>query len=710
MAFDIGKVSVDRSASPAVDGSGKGSGFMRFIGRVVSALKSIGHKELEPIRPLQTRQVAVATGPLQAPIKQLREAVLAQDRQQLGAKVQAAEQEVKQLEQELSKEIHGLKQLSLNQEIKGFDPGTLKPTETKEADSASEAKYELAHENLDVQLTKMKHSVVMMQVEKGMPLRHVETQVKGGLDTIKLEHQLSGPGDGVFLRPQTLKKPSDPATLLKEPSLQDVKDGLDHMVSKEALKDLAKQVGVRLEKMNGLGRKSPEFKALSKEVGQLADDLGRVLGKLYAAESQATQNAFAIGNGADFKQEVWELLKDVYPKMPDRVGGGDLMATPDKDFLNRVYNTAACQLPNHLSTGDKPTLTFDGSTYEQVKVLGKGGGGIAFLYENKQGDMVVVKSKGFGADYEENIDEASLQEITAELRAHLGLMGESGEGHPNILQILGVARTPFGQPVAILKLAKHGDIDHVIGKREEKGALDQAVAKGLVSPQARTLVNLLILQDAIKGMAYLQEQKGMRQGDFKPGNLFVQGDGTVMVADFGLTKTGLSVPQTEFTGTLDYLPPENFLNHENKSGNITGKADTWAIGIMAHQLFNKAHPFDISKIPGREVADTKMGNLLKPYGTSAQGEREFVTTLSENYEKSASVQGVTALDRLLNALLHPDPEKRPLLSDVLQSAVFDDLGRGANDRTPAVRALLAALSAQPMDEALVKSKAEALGL
>ena len=74
------------------------------------------------------------------------------------------------------------------------------------------------------------------------------------------------------------------------------------------------------------------------------------------------------------------------------------------------------------------------------------------------------------------------------------------------------------------------------------------------------------------------------------------------------------------------------------------------------------------------------------------------------------MQGVTALDRLLNAMLHPDPEKRPLLSDVLQSAVFDDLGRGATDRTPAVRELLAALSAKPMDDTLVKQKADALGL
>lgn len=683
---------------------------MRFIGRVVSALKSIGHKELEPVRPLQTRQVEIARGPLQAPIKQLREAVMAQDRQKLGAEIEAAEKGLKQLEQELGQEIHGLKQLSLNQEIKGFDPSSLKPTATKEVDSVAPAKHEVALEKLDLEMTKLNHSLLMWQVEQGTTLRQVEPQVKDGLASAKLEFQLSAPGDGVFLRPQTLKEPTEPATLLKEPSLEDVKGGLDRLVSKEALKEFAKQVGVRLDQMNGLERKSPEFKALSKEVGQLADDLGRVLGKLYGAESQARQNAFAIGNGGAFKQELWNLLKEVYPKMPDRIDGGALMATPDKDFLNRVYNTAACQFANHLSPGDKPTLTFNGSTYEQVKVLGKGGGGIAYLYENKQGDLVVVKSKGFGEDHEGNIDEATLQEITAELTAHLGLMGENGEGHANVLKILGVARTPLGQPVAILTLARHGDLDHVIGKHGEKGALDKAVAKGLVSPEARNLLNLLILQDAIKGMAYLQEQRGMRQGDFKPGNLFVQGDGTVMVADFGLTKTGLSVPQTEFTGTLDYLPPENFLNYEHKSGNITGKADTWAIGIMAHQLFNKAHPFDISKIPGREVADTKMGNLLKPYGTSAQGEREFVTTLSENYEKSASVQGVTALDRLLNALLHPDPEKRPLLSDVLQSAVFDDLGRGANDRTPAVRELLAALSAQPLDEALVKSKAEALGL
>ena len=718
MSYDIGKVSSDRSTVSATDGPAKSSGFMRFIGRVVSALKSIGHKELEPVRPLQTRQVEVSSGPLQAPIKLLRQAVQAQDSKQQQDAVelklaeakltaQTEQKELAALKQELHQGLHRVHQSALNEEIVAFDPSTLKSV-PEPRDPMVGHKLDVLLEQNQTAMSKLNHDFAMWELKSGgvKPLKPVETVVKDGLQSAKLDYQISGPVDGVALRPQPLKAPTSPAKILTEPQLSDIKERLDLMVSPESMQDYAKQVGERLGKMMKLERKDPAYQALSKEVTQLAKELGVVLGKIYRTESQDRQNAFVIGKGSEFKQQLWDLLKEANPKMPARASGGEQMTSPDRDFLDLVYNSTALQFSNHLGGGSKPTLTFNGSEYEQVKLLGQGGGGMAFLYANKQGDLVVLKSKGFGSDYESSFDAATLEEIGEELKAHLGLMGEDGKGHPNVLLILGVVRTEFGQPSGILELAKHGDLDKVIGKSDRPGTLDLAIKQGLVSKSAEHLLKLHVLKQSIQGMIHVQETKGMRQGDFKPGNLFVQGDGTIKVADFGQTKANLSEVQTNFTGTLDYLPPENYLNYESKTGNITGKADTWAIGIMAHQLFKKAHPFDISKIPGRDVASNKMASLMKPYGLSAQGEREVLSKLADDYDKASEVLGVTALDRFINAFNHPDPEKRPRLSDALMSGVFDDL----NGKEKQTSELLAALSANPMDAALVKQKSDALGI
>jgi len=676
--------------------------FTAFKGRVMSALPSIGRRPLEPVRPLQTRSVEQAPAPLQSPIKLLQKAVGDHEAQaRLGEEKAYAE-----LKPTLEKNLHQLHQQALNEEITGFDPSDLQPTVTKQVDHLPLAKLEASVDAAQRQLNQI---IIEQGINQPQPkLKAVETVETNGLKWAKLEFQLQGPQDNIKLRPSPLAPVKDPAALLGEPSLADLQDGLEKAITPAALKDFAEQLGERIARLNTLDRKSPEARALGKEVDRMADDLGRLIGKVYQSASKAQQDGFAIGLGTQFKTELWNLLRGASSKMP-ALALDETISSPGKTFVNLVYNKAATQLANHLGGGDKPTLTFNGSAYQQVKVLGKGGGGIAFLYANQQGHQVVVKSKGFGAESEDNLGAQDLADLHNELAVHLASMGTEANGHPHSLGILGVARTPLGQPVAILEFASGGDVENVIGKHGQGGLLAAAVKKGLVSPHAAHLVNLQILQDSISGMAYLQEQRGVRHGDFKPGNLFLQGDGKVKIADLGLARAQLAEPQTDFNGSLDYQPPESFINYANgKTGEITAKADTWAIGIFAHQLFKKEHPFDISGLRG--TANTNMAAKLIPYGQGTDGANGVVTTLSENYEKNAAVKGVTSLDRLLNALLHPDPAKRPSLNSTLESSVFDDLGHGPASRSPAVRELLTALSANPQDEALIKAKSAALGI
>jgi serine/threonine protein kinase len=685
-----------------------------FKEKVASALSSIRRKDPEPLRPLQTRKVEVGSGSLQAPIKQLRLASDAHVAQQAKDQLQLLEQAEKELvvlESELDKGIHELKQGQVNKGIEGFDPAKLKKVETVEKNGLESAKIDYRSDKLDEGLEKVKKDFGLLELDQvKSQLKHVETVERDGLESAKVEYRIGKTQDGISLQPQPLQKPSDPAKMLAEPDFGALLPDLEKVVSKGAMKDFAKQVGERVTALQGLDRKDPEAIRLRGELKTLGTQLGKVIGDIVAKQPASSQNAFAIALGSEFKAQLWETLRGASSKVPPAFGGSVTETSHDRDFVNQVYNTAAQRLGTHIGEGTTPKLTLNGVEYEQKKILGRGGAGIAYLYENKTGDQVVVKSKGFGADHEQGIGAAELREINNELNAHLALMGDNGEGHENVLKIVGAARTPLGQPVAILEIAKRGDLDTVTGKHDEPGTLETAMKQGLVSKQAAHLLNLLILQDSIKGMAYLQENKGMRQGDFKPSNIFIQGDGKLKIADYGQTTDKLSEKQTDFTGTLDYLPPENFVNAERRDGDITAKADTWAIGILAHQLLKKDHPFDVSKVPGAEPPGAKMKALLLDYAAATGEDRDFVSKLADRYDQTQMVQGVTSADRMLNSLLHPDPEKRPHLSDVLNSSLFEDLGRDGGDITGKVRELLVALATQPLDAKLIKEKSSALGV
>jgi HEAT repeat protein len=128
------------------------------------------------------------------------------------------------------------------------------------------------------------------------------------------------------------------------------------------------------------------------------------------------------------------------------------------------------------------------------------------------------------------------------------------------------------------------------------GALSGLLKKGRLEP-ARAIA---ILRGAAEALAYAHV-KGVVHRDVKPQNILLDEDERGYLADFGigrmvdgsnkLTMTGM------ISGTPQYMAPEQAM-----ATSVDGRADTYALGVVAYEMFTGRVPF---------AADTPVGVLMK---------------------------------------------------------------------------------------------------
>ncbi|MEZ0386083.1 MAG: hypothetical protein ACAI34_03375, partial [Verrucomicrobium sp.] len=105
--------------------------------------------------------------------------------------------------------------------------------------------------------------------------------------------------------------------------------------------------------------------------------MGRRLGRDINAQGNLSQMAFAISDGARFKDDLYTSLKAGNPLLPD-----DIADAPSevKAFLDDVYSTILDQFPDRQTAPDK--VTIGGKEYTKGAQLGEGGFGTVDLYEH----------------------------------------------------------------------------------------------------------------------------------------------------------------------------------------------------------------------------------------------------------------------------------------------------------------------------------------
>lgn len=330
-------------------------------------------------------------------------------------------------------------------------------------------------------------------------------------------------------------------------------------------------------------------------------------------------------------------LEDL-PEAQQKVLNG--MADQFYDILKKEY-------PNKTSE-DFSTFTLDGDSYTKKKKLGNGAMGEVWIYENSRtGEEIVLKTSLNARD--ENTGDLipeKRDEMEKEARNHHRIMGGGhGDGHQNVTAMKGLVMGPLGEPLVAMELAESGD-----GQAFQHGA-SVATRTGLIPETARMALAKASMRDIVRGLKAMHDQ-GVTHFDVKQLNIFVDKDGRMKVGDFGCgditERTHEKVKGPEET-TPTTMPDEIQLGDE-----LSDKSDSFMLGAMLDLWTSEYERLDEAQAQFKFSTPTRGQTTDDPTG-------------------AGKAVMATSLDRLRNALLEQDPEKRPSMDAVLFSSFLSDV-------------------------------------
>jgi hypothetical protein len=201
--------------------------------------------------------------------------------------------------------------------------------------------------------------------------------------------------------------------------------------------------------------------------------------------------------------------------------------------------------------------------YEITKLLGRGGMAVVFLAQDLTLErQVAIKVLPPEMAHDQKLIARFQQE--AKTAAKLD--------HPNI--------------IPIFRVENEAGLVYFVMKYVTGSSLDQLLEQGPVSFDAARR----ILREAALALGHAHK-RGIVHRDVKPANIMMEADGRVVLTDFGISKALEGTSQLTGTGTIigtpHYMAPE-----QAKGGEVDGRADQYALGVVGHQLLTGKQPFD----------------------------------------------------------------------------------------------------------------------
>ena len=327
------------------------------------------------------------------------------------------------------------------------------------------------------------------------------------------------------------------------------------------------------------------------------------------------------GTPPELREEVLRVLSHV----------DALMASPD-----------ALPTPAPFEGGLRPEDAPMPETLGPYRVrgqLGSGGMGVVYLAEQAEPRReVAVKVMNAGL-----LTTAGVKRFEREAQ----LLGRLQ--HPGIAQIHELGRTEAGATYLVM--------EYVDGQRLGEYAAEQHL------DQPERVALLADLADAVHH-AHL---RSVLHRDLKPANVLVTDDGQVKVIDFGVARAldtdaeaTMETAAGQIVGTLTYMSPEQLRGQVDA---IDGRADVYALGVMAYELLGGELPHDVKTATLGEAVRVVCETDPRPLGRvapSCRGDLEHIVGKALEKEPERRYQSAAAFGDDLRRFLDNRPvEARP---------------------------------------------------
>ncbi len=211
--------------------------------------------------------------------------------------------------------------------------------------------------------------------------------------------------------------------------------------------------------------------------------------------------------------------------------------------------------------------------YEILEMLGRGGMGAVFKARDRELDRLVA----IKVIRPELADDP---EILHRFKQELILARQVT--HRNVIRIFDLGQSD-GTKFITMEYVEGTDLKRILAQRgklppEEAAAVIQQICQALDAAHT----------------------EGVIHRDLKPQNIMVDGNGKIVVMDFGIARsldTSGATQTGAILGTPDYMSPE-----QARAEKIDPRSDLFALGIIFYELLTGKFPYK---------ADTAMGTLLK---------------------------------------------------------------------------------------------------